>query len=161
MYHLKSPWKALDGLSHTWDTPVLSSPRPGWWGGREVNTWWRGEYVEVSSFGKENNGRQTSCLAHCPCFPTSLPCSLLEWDQQSKAVHDNENEEREGLWPRRTMLASLACPGSGPRPSLIPYPRPHRGPNPEVLIASRQPFAASSCSQIKTRPFRSLYFAGF
>lgn len=115
--------------------------------------------TSLSFFSKEKHMRQRLCfssvnLSLVPAF-LLLFSSLFEWEQQHKSVHIVRRREKgpEGLFVVPCYLPIIPGPGSSLLIHACPYAK-----IPEVLSVLGQFPVASSCSQIKTRPLRPLYF---
>lgn len=97
-------------------------------------------------------------LVPCPSIPTFLSLIILMEAATLKCPH-HEDEERKGLSACESHHTAcqpcLAWLSSHP-PCLSPS---RHSKSPEVLWVSRQLPVASFCSQIKTRPLRSLYLS--
>lgn len=158
--HSTTPWKQAQWSFRTW----LAR-------GTKVDRWWRREYVEVSPFGKGKNVRQTLGFASVNLSLVLIPISLsfiisMERATQSCPCRPQDKDRKESLMgcvPHHT--SNLVCLPPTPFPLVLALPSPSTAiptgtqQEPRGPLSIRLLPAASSCSQIKTRSFTSLYFA--
>lgn len=127
--------------------------------GREMDKWWRA-LIEVTSFSKEKYVRQRLCFA-------SINWSLLPAFLLCFCLNGSSNTKVSVLWGWREKGMRACVPHHATRQPFRPWLSPyHPRPSPSRLSKSFEVLSVwgslSSrgliCSQIKTRPHKSLYF---
>ena len=102
----------------------------------------------------ETNTLLRKCqLVTCPCVSSFLSL-IVSMETATRCCPRHQDKDRKGL-----MLLISALQWSWLFPHLPRLSPPRCNKSPEVLSVSGQLPAAPSCSQIKTRPVISLYFA--